>query len=263
VRFGTTVEPYGWCDTAWVEAGLPTFFWTRAPAGLLTRRQLREIDMAPGGQPPVAAIRRRPGGRLVAYLYRLDRAAERRRPTPAQLAAVAKALAARRVCPTCNVDQGFCLPRSLGQCWPCHRDQHDRVEAAAVAADARLHSHQSTACLGNDVAGGRRATAAERSGPPEPGASPGTGEPAATAVARGGRYGEVSDGPEPGPSERSDDTAEALRSTRASLAELVQQRVAQSHHAPGEARADRLARWHADDRCAQDAAGRHAACEVA
>ncbi|MGI8797830.1 MAG: RRQRL motif-containing zinc-binding protein [Pseudonocardia sp.] len=119
LRYGLEVEPVGWCDHAWWEQGLPTFRWTTAPAGFVTRRQLRELDLAPGGHDPVAAIRRAPGRRLVAYLYRLDLAVQRRRPTPAQLAAVSKALAARRVCPTCKLDQGFCLPRSLGECWPC------------------------------------------------------------------------------------------------------------------------------------------------
>jgi hypothetical protein len=120
VSFGAQIEGIGWVDSAWCEAGLPTCWWNRAPVGLATRRQLRELGLAPGGHPPVAALRRRPGGYLRAWLYRLDRAVLKRVASPAVLAALAAAMTTRRTCPTCRRDTGCCIPRSLGQCWQCH-----------------------------------------------------------------------------------------------------------------------------------------------
>ena len=55
----------------------------------------------------------------MAYLYRADLALPRRQATPAQLAAIGKALAARRTCPVCGTEKDYCLPRSTGQCNDC------------------------------------------------------------------------------------------------------------------------------------------------
>lgn len=129
VSFGVEIEGVGWVDTAWIEAGLPTCWWNRAPSGLATRRQLRELGLCPGGHPAVAAMRRRPGGYLHAYLFRMDLARDKRRATPAVLAALAKAMRARRTCPTCLRDTGCCLPRSLGECWDCHLGARARITA--------------------------------------------------------------------------------------------------------------------------------------
>jgi hypothetical protein len=63
--------------------------------------------------------RRQASGAAVAYLYRLDAAKPKRTPTPAQLAALGKALAARRRCPACGADAGYVLARRLGTCNPC------------------------------------------------------------------------------------------------------------------------------------------------
>lgn len=136
VRFGALIEGVGWVDTAWIEAGLPTCWWNRAPAGLATRRQLRELGLCPGGHPPVAGMRRRPGGYLHAWLFRMDLARDKRTATPAVLAALGKAMRARRTCPTCHRDTGCCLPRSLGECWDCHLTAHTRVAAHHQTAPA-------------------------------------------------------------------------------------------------------------------------------
>jgi len=100
--------------------GLPTYNRRDAPAGLATRRQLRERGLAPGGHDPVALIGWVQWGRDVfANLYALDLAVPKRTPTPAQLAAIGKALAARRTCPICRRDVGYCLPKSgpfAGRC---------------------------------------------------------------------------------------------------------------------------------------------------
>lgn len=79
--------------------GIPTYYWGTAPQGLATRRQLREMGLRPNGQDVAAqAVRPRRGGRepLAAYLYRVEAAAPKRTPSPAQLAAVARATRARQ-----------------------------------------------------------------------------------------------------------------------------------------------------------------------
>jgi hypothetical protein len=98
--------------------GIPTYPYHWAPTGLVTLRQLRTRGLRPGGQPVIAQILWRRGLR-VAYLYRTDLALPRRQATPAQLAAIGKALAARRTCPACGTEKPYCLPRSVGQCNDC------------------------------------------------------------------------------------------------------------------------------------------------
>ncbi|MCZ4122609.1 RRQRL motif-containing zinc-binding protein [Streptomyces sp. H39-S7] len=97
------------------------FRWHLAPDGFATRRQLRARELRPGGQ-GVAAQLERPRRRrapLVAYLYRVDLAKPVRPMTPAKYAALAKAMQARRTCPVCRTDAGYCIPASLGMCVPC------------------------------------------------------------------------------------------------------------------------------------------------
>jgi len=113
VASGSEIDCVGWVNTAWIEAGLPTCRWNSAPAG----------------HGPVAALRRRSGGWLHAWLYRLDLATEKRAATPAVLAALEAAMRARRTCPTCERDTGCCIPRSLGECWDCHQGARARVAA--------------------------------------------------------------------------------------------------------------------------------------
>ncbi|MEW1774123.1 RRQRL motif-containing zinc-binding protein [Streptomyces sp. NPDC086777] len=102
-------------------AALPVFRWHLAPDGYATRRQLRARNLRPGGQQVAAQLerprRRRPP--LVAYLYRVDLAKPVRPMTPARWAALAKANAARRTCPACRRDAGYCIPRSHGICGIC------------------------------------------------------------------------------------------------------------------------------------------------
>lgn len=106
-------------------ATLPEFRWRLAPDGYATRRQLRAMGLRPGGQ-DVAAVLHRPRRRrapLVAYLYRIDHAKPVRPMTPGRTTALAKAMRARRICPNCRRDAGYCIPRSLGMCVPC-ADSH-------------------------------------------------------------------------------------------------------------------------------------------
>ncbi|WP_432044070.1 RRQRL motif-containing zinc-binding protein [Streptomyces cadmiisoli] len=106
---------------------LPAYRWRLAPDGLATRRQLRARGLRPGGQDVAAQIERprRRRGPLVAYLYRVDLALPVRPMTPARRAALAKANAARRICPACRSDAGYVIPASLGTCVPCaYPDPH-------------------------------------------------------------------------------------------------------------------------------------------
>jgi hypothetical protein len=101
--------------------GIPTFWWRGAPAGYATRRQLRASGLCPGRQPVVAQVLwAGVGGTRAAYLYRLDLARPKRTATPAQLDAVRAALRARRTCPTCELECGYYIPRSLGECLTCY-----------------------------------------------------------------------------------------------------------------------------------------------
>jgi hypothetical protein len=100
--------------------GLPTYPYHWAPKGLLTIRQLRAKGLRPGGQDIAAQILwRHRRQRRVAYLYREDRSKPKRQATAAQLAAIAKALRARRTCPTCGQEKDYCIPLSLGECNDC------------------------------------------------------------------------------------------------------------------------------------------------
>jgi len=104
--------------------GLPTYPYHRAPGGLYTFRQLRDKNLRPGGQQPAAQIMWRRKGkrtnkRRVAYLYRIDLALPKRTATPAQMTAIAKALAARRTCPTCRAEKDYYIALSLGECNDC------------------------------------------------------------------------------------------------------------------------------------------------
>ncbi|WP_093697210.1 RRQRL motif-containing zinc-binding protein [Streptomyces sp. 2231.1] len=102
-------------------AAVPVYRWRLAPDGLATRRQLRALGLRPGGQDVAAQIEqpRRRRGPLVAYLYAIDQAKPVRPMTPAKWASLAKANAARRICPECRRDAGYVIPPSLGMCSPC------------------------------------------------------------------------------------------------------------------------------------------------
>ena len=100
---------------------IPTYPYRWAPEGLSTRRQLRAKGLRPGGQDIAAQILWRHHKRIrVAYLYRDDLAKPKRTATPAQLAAIAKALRARRTCPACETEKDYYIPRSLGECNDCY-----------------------------------------------------------------------------------------------------------------------------------------------
>lgn len=94
------------------DAALPEHDRSMVPEGLVTRRQLREMGLSPGGnEGPVAILR----CRLCAtrpqwscrhptrgYLLRVDLAVPKRVPTLAQEWALDQAMAARQTCGQCG-----------------------------------------------------------------------------------------------------------------------------------------------------------------
>ncbi|MFD9886916.1 RRQRL motif-containing zinc-binding protein [Streptomyces alboflavus] len=110
-------------DPTGARYGIPTYPWKYAPDGLATRRQLRARGLRPGGQPIAAQLmlrhRGRKSGALVAYLYRVDLALPVRPMTSRKWGALALAMLARRTCPACCLDVGYCIPRSHGICGAC------------------------------------------------------------------------------------------------------------------------------------------------
>jgi hypothetical protein len=112
---GTFITFY---DPTGARFGLPTYPYRYAPAGLATLRQLRAAGLRPGGQDIAAQILWRKGKR-VAYLYDIARAKTKRVATPAQLAAIQRALRARRICVSCGVEKPYYIPRRYGECLDC------------------------------------------------------------------------------------------------------------------------------------------------
>ncbi|WP_392872797.1 RRQRL motif-containing zinc-binding protein [Streptomyces sp. LN499] len=123
---------FGKCyDSTGALQGIPTFPWKYAPEGYATRRQLRDRGLRPGGQAVAAQImrrsRRRKAGVAVAFLYRIELAKPVRPMTPGRAVALAKAMTARRTCPACRVDVGYCIPTSLGMCPGCAYPEEQRA----------------------------------------------------------------------------------------------------------------------------------------
>jgi hypothetical protein len=109
-------------------ATIPTYRYHQAPDGLLTRAQLRALDLQPGRHDPVARLvwrsrkARAAGGWREAYLYDVALAVPVQPLTPARRQALEAAWRARRICPACGTDRGYRIATSLGVCTPCAGD---------------------------------------------------------------------------------------------------------------------------------------------
>lgn len=118
--YGLMTANWGWQPLAWEQNGLPTWKYGSAPAGLLTRRQMRTLGLAPGGAAPVAqVVWRHRRHEIRAQLWDHSELVPKRTASPAQLAALGRAMAARRWCPTCARDVGYCIQTSVGECVDC------------------------------------------------------------------------------------------------------------------------------------------------
>lgn len=124
----------GWAYTRGTYGGLPLLSQGWAPRGkLATFRQLRKLGLRPGGAYPVAVLYGRhnaSGKTWFASLYLIGAAVPVRPMTPAKWAALAKANAAKRICPDCGQDRGYVIPPSLGMCLDCSDDNDNEKEAA-------------------------------------------------------------------------------------------------------------------------------------
>jgi hypothetical protein len=76
---------------------------------------MRDAGLCPGGAEPVARIECR-RGRVWANLWDPSECRPKRVPTLAQRRSIAGALAARRWCPLCQADVGYCIRTTLGHC---------------------------------------------------------------------------------------------------------------------------------------------------
>lgn len=126
--------------------GLPEYDRTAVPEGMVTRRQMRDLGLAPGGQEPVAILRcrlcatrpqwscRHPTRGL---LLRVDLAVPKRVPTLAQERALDRAMAARQTCPECLTRYYACLPlRTHGRCVACQMGVAPSPDTVMIPAPA-------------------------------------------------------------------------------------------------------------------------------
>ncbi|MFD3779761.1 RRQRL motif-containing zinc-binding protein [Streptomyces sp. NPDC058612] len=132
------------------EATLPEFDRNTVPEGLVTRRQLREMQLSPGSnEGPVAILRcklcatrpqwacRHPNR---GFLLRVDLAKPKRTPSLAQEWALDRAMAARSTCPVCERRYWFCLPlRTQGRCDPCARGYEPSPDTYVTTLATAVH----------------------------------------------------------------------------------------------------------------------------
>lgn len=207
-----------WDGRRWpgrVRNGLPEFRFGQAPAGLSTRRQLRERGLSRGGQEPFARLTWKRDRRF-AWLYVDDKAKAKRTPSDKQLAAVNKALAARKVCAECGPVE-HCVRTSDQLCGDCH--------AAGVTP-----TDQSPAGTGGwRTVQAWQAEAGDETDEDEHGA---------------------------GTAERQDKARVATAQAAAALASTEARLHAAAQVAAGAERDEQLTRWHAEDEAARVSAER-------
>ena len=103
--------------------GTPTYPWRCAPAGMVTRRQLRRLGLRPAGQQPCGQVlwargRGRTPGR--ALLYRIDLARPVRPMDAARWRTHQAMMRARRTCRNCSAVFAWDLSRKFGRvCLDC------------------------------------------------------------------------------------------------------------------------------------------------
>ncbi|MFF1318058.1 RRQRL motif-containing zinc-binding protein [Streptomyces chartreusis] len=117
-------------DPTGARYGIPTYPWRMAPDGYATRRQLRARGLRPGGQPVAAQLvilNSKCGTARLAFLYREDLAKPVRPMTSRKWGALALAMLARRTCPCCRLDVGYCIPTSQGICGLCVAAEEQRA----------------------------------------------------------------------------------------------------------------------------------------
>ncbi|MFD3637548.1 RRQRL motif-containing zinc-binding protein [Streptomyces sp. NPDC058664] len=124
--------------------GIKTYKWRSAPAHLRTRRQLAAEGLRPAGQDIAGRIPfRRHGRELVAHLFDVEKAAPKRTPTAAQLAALEKATRAHQLRAAerrgVEIDQ---TPGDPGPAWTTNEPINAFSTAAPVNAFAAVAEHE-------------------------------------------------------------------------------------------------------------------------
>jgi len=138
------VHPWVLATVAWSDEtqfirgthdGLPLLTVGLAPKDkLATFRQLRAMDLRPGGADPVAVLylrHRASRATVYASLYLIADAVPVRPMTPAKWTALAKANLARRICVDCGRDRLYIVPTSTRQCWKCFETNDIETTEAA------------------------------------------------------------------------------------------------------------------------------------
>ncbi|MEU2043661.1 RRQRL motif-containing zinc-binding protein [Nocardia niwae] len=138
-------------DTSAEGGDIPEYPWMLAPAHFRTRRQLRAAGLGPNRQGVAALmVGKRRGRRLVAHLFDVRKAAPKRVPSPAQLAAITKATAEHQTRAAerhgisraelhAQVDPGPGWADSTQEGTPM--SDNSSVELAAISAEVRaLHA---------------------------------------------------------------------------------------------------------------------------
>ena len=99
--------------------GIPTYPYRWAPKYLLHRPPAPRPRPAPRRPAPIAQILWRPRHCASPTSTAPTSPCPNGRPPPPSSPPSAKALAARRTCPTCGTEKPYCIPRSTGECNDC------------------------------------------------------------------------------------------------------------------------------------------------
>lgn len=132
-------------------------WWDSVPPNLKTKTQLAALKLRPIG-PPVAYVEWRRKQRIY-YLYEMEQTRPSRAPSEAQLAALEKALVARKTCQQCKEVKSYVLYRAGEPCERCqavNEEQgrlEDKLEAARWAASLLAKPPSSWCILDTETTG--------------------------------------------------------------------------------------------------------------
>lgn len=122
-----------WC--AGYREGLPYWGYRKAPAGLVTKKQLWALHLRRSrGQEPFGLLvfHKRGCGEQVAPLFRLDQAIPSRPMSARWQDSIAAMGRAHRTCRRCGEKFECYVPTSTWKCWPCMEATDDFGDPAAA-----------------------------------------------------------------------------------------------------------------------------------
>lgn len=124
-----------WC--AGFRDGLPYWGFRKAPAGLVTKKQLwaQHLRRSRGQEPfGLLVFRKRGCGEQVAPLFRLDQAIASRPMSARWQKSIVAMGRAHRTCRRCGKKFERYVPTSTWTCWPCMEESGDFGEPDQRAA---------------------------------------------------------------------------------------------------------------------------------